>query len=479
MKNPIKLFAIIFSLVLIWSCTKKDEPINKPPIETQTHNLTIFIVNDQHARLNNFEKIKYIVDKEEQNTEVIVACGGDIFSGNPVVDNHAEKGYPMIDVMNECGFDVAVVGNHEFDYGEDILDDRFKQSDFSWICANVDMSGTNVTEPLEYVSIATDSLKITFVGFIETNGKPGEVIPSTHPWKVQNFTFQKYEDVIAQYSNVKQKESADLYIALTHLGHYSDFNIANNYPYFDLIIGGHSHWVIDTTVNNIPVFQAGSYLNYLGKIKLRIKDKELVSTDFELIDLDGYTNFDAGLKAKIDDYTDSPELDEVIGYSGINHLAGYNVGCFYTDALRIKMDVDVSFQNSGGIRDNLDEGDITKREIYAIAPFNNGTVIYTMTVAEIKDFLKGSASGFYYSGIIAEQDGDAVVIKDEGGLVLDDNMSLVVGLNDYIPAVYEDYFPSNGEVQSLTAAETIIAYLQNTNESVFYPECGRYFKYNN
>jgi 2',3'-cyclic-nucleotide 2'-phosphodiesterase (5'-nucleotidase family) len=140
------------------------------------------------------------------------------------------------------------------------------------------------------------------------------------------------------------------------------------------------------------------------------------------------------------------------------------------------MEVDASFQNSGGIRADLNQGDITIREIYEITPFNNGTVIYTMTVSEIKNFLT-NGSGFYYSGIIVEQDGNRINIKDDSGQMLNDNETLTVGLNDYIPAVYENLFPEDGERQQLTDAATIITWLDHNSEPVNYPECNRYFRY--
>ena len=64
------------------------------------------------------------------------------------------------------------------------------------------------------------------------------------------------------------------------------------------------------------------------------------------------------------------------------------MGCFYTDALTGVREADISLQKSGGIRSTLDEGDITKREIYEISPFHNGTIVYNMSVAEFKNFLK-------------------------------------------------------------------------------------------
>jgi 5'-nucleotidase/UDP-sugar diphosphatase len=487
-KTTLALFKAIFKksiaflvIVFIVSCSLDNEGSkNGQPI---TKNLTIFFVNDQHGQLENFSKIKQIVDEEKQETNVIVACSGDIFSGNPVVDNYEEKGYPIIDVMNRVGFDISVIGNHDFDYGEFVLKDRMEQADFDWICANVDMGSTGIPEPLEYNTISIGGMKVTFLGLVETNGKENATIPSTQPWKVQNITFQRPENVVSQYANIKGQENSDLYIALTHLGHngyggeLGDFQLAGQFPYFDLIIGGHSHVLLDTVINNIPIFQAGCYLNYLGKIELSVKEKKIEFVDFDLINLNIYSDYDAELMGVIDGYNNSTSyLNDVIGFSHL-YYAVYRVGCFYTDALRGAMNVDVSFQNTGGIRSDLDEGDIARREIYEISPFNNGTVIYHMSVSEIKTFLQESASGFYYSGIQIEQISSDIQIKDLSGNIIADNTVLSIGINDYIPAVYDSYFPTSGEVQSLTAAETLIFYLEYINDQVNYPDSNRYFRY--
>jgi hypothetical protein len=99
-----------------------------------------------------------------------------------------------------------------------------------------------------------------------------------------------------------------------------------------------------------------------------------------------------------------------------------------------------------------------------------------MTVLEIKKFLKDSGSGFYYSGIEIKQDGQDVIIRDLEANNLDDDQILRVGMNDYIPAVHDVYFPEIGTVQELTDAETIIEYLKNSNTAVDYPNADRYFR---
>lgn len=467
---------LLILAVFVFGCSKENAK------NESTKNLTLFFVNDIHGQIDNFSKVKHIVDAERLNTNVIIASSGDMFSGNPVVDNYDEKGSPMIDIMNQIGFDISVIGNHEFDYGVNALKNRIEQSDFPWICANVNVNNTGVPQPAAYSTLTVGDLKVTFLGLVETGGSNNSIIPSSHPWKVKDFTFQQAENIVGDFMNTKSEEDADLFIALSHLGHsgyegeMGDFQLAGQNFFFDLIIGGHSHAVIDTTIANIPVFQAGAYLHNLGKIELTVKNKSIQSVNFSLINLDEYSEFDTDLQAVIDEYNNLPYLYEVIGYSHQYHDK-YQVGCFYTDAMRLQMNVDVAFQNTGGVRSPLNEGDITKREIYEISPFNNGTVIYEMSVAEIKEFLIGSESGFYYSGIIIRKIGDNIQIKDLQERDIPNDHILKVGINDYIPAVHEIYFPNNGTVQPLTAAETLISYLENINSQVNYPNCNQYFRY--
>ena len=253
-------------------------------------------------------------------------------------------------------------------------------------------------------------------------------------------------------------------------------NVYENKPYFDLIIGGHSHSRTNTSVNNIPIFQAGSNLDYLGKIKLTINDATIESISHELIDLSTYTSFDTTIKEIVDLYNEDANLDEVIGFAEGYHSRA-EVGCFYTDALRNEMNVDLTFQNTGGVRADLNEGDVLKREIYTIDPFNNGSVTYTMTVGEIETFLKESRIAIYYSGVLINQVNSEVEISTLNNELFNDSTSLTIGLNDYIPAVYDTYFTQVPNYKPYTTAEAIINYLETNSTPINYIDCNNYFKF--
>ena len=469
-----KLILVLFVLSFTF-CSKDNNSITPENQETKKH-ITIFHINDPHGSIENFSKIKYLIDKEKKLTNVLFVVAGDIFSGNPIVDNHEEKGFPIIDLMNKTGIDIAVLGNHEFDYGETILNNRINQSEFDWICANIDTKNSTIPQPKAYKTLTVDDIKVTFLGLVETNGSDNEVIPSTHPWRVQNFTFTNYSEIIRDYSNLKSTENSNVYIGLTHLGLNTDISIANEHPFLDIIIGGHSHSIANQKENDTYIYQAGSYLRNLGKISVTINEDKSISANYELINLSTVYEFDQTVQNTIGNYNENSDLDEVIGFSGAYHNKP-QVGNFYTYSLLNEMNVDLTFQNTGGIRNTLDEGDITKREIYAIDPFNNGSVTYNMKIGDIKYFLEESREGLYYAGLTIEQSGDDIIIKNDAGEILNDNTEITLGINDYIPAVHSNYFTSTPTFKEFTTAETIINYLNNNSATVNHTQYSNYFKY--
>ncbi|MDW7692512.1 5'-nucleotidase C-terminal domain-containing protein [Flammeovirgaceae bacterium SG7u.111] len=467
---------LLLPFLFLFAC--KDEPTPVGSKTGEKEQLTIFFLNDQHGQLNDFPKVKYLVEKERAAKNTLLVCAGDIFSGNPIVDQYSEKGFPMVDVMNKVGIDISVLGNHEFDYGIDVLKERMGQAEFEWVCANVDMLNSGVPQPNAFKTLEVGELKVTFLGLVETFGKDDDIIPSTHPWRVAQLSFERHYDIAGDFEQLKDEEDADLLIALTHLGSSSDISLAEDFPFFDAIIGGHSHEVIDRKINGIPVVQAGSYLSYLGKMELTIQDREIAETSVQFINLDTASSYDEPLAKVIADYNDAPEFDKVVGFANSHHSRN-ELGCFYTTALKEYFGTDISFQNGGGIRANIDEGDITALEIFNMDPFNNQGVVFTLTVGEIKEFFAQTGAGLHVSGISLERDERRVVIRDEAGKELSDDETLTIGINDYIPAVYDSYFSlEKAEIKEITTAEAIIQYLSN-NPTVDYEGCSRYFDYDN
>ena len=465
-------------LLLSVSCNKENTGTTGEQ-EDNPEELVIFHFNDAHGRLNNFAKIKKIVDNQSEKTPVILVSAGDIFSGNPVVDNYPDKGYPMIDMMNFVGVDLSVLGNHEFDYGETILSQRLEQSEFPWICANITTEGSEIPQPEPWATISREGIDVTFVSFVETGGKEDDVIPSTHPWRVKNFVFKPYEEVVSEYTHIREETQSDVVVALTHLGKYRDFELAETDPFMDVIIGGHSHSILrDEIVNGVPVCQAGDNLNYLGKITVKFNEAGAIDTvESFLIDLNAYAQEDAKALDKINAYEEEVNLDEQLGESGAYHPKS-DVGCFYTDAIMRQLQVDITLQNSGGVRAPLDQGPITKREILTIDPFNNGSVIYSLTVGEIEDFLESSGAGMFYAGVKITQEGQDVELRNLSGDLLPDAQEMKLGINDYIAAVHDGFFDNyEPNIQDYTTAELMMQFLRGTDSPIDYTGCTHYFRY--
>ena len=112
-------------------------------------------------------------------------------------------------------------------------------------------------------------------------------------------------------------------------------------------------------------------------------------------------------------------------------------------------------------------------------PFNNGSVIFTQTAGEIKNFFRQTGAGLHVSGITFKQEGNDLVMFDENGNEISDEVELTIGINDYIPAVYDTYFSfDDADIQQLTTAETIIAYLKTIDATLDYENCNSFFRYN-
>ncbi|MDX1760671.1 MAG: metallophosphoesterase [Christiangramia sp.] len=465
------LFKLLALLVFLNSCSTDETKKATDPVPSDSpESIVIYTINDVHGKINNFAKVKAIIDEEkETESQVFFVAGGDLFSGNPIVDYHPEKGFPVIDLMNRSGIDVSALGNHEFDYGQDILNTRMEQAEFPFLCANVQNATGSLDAPKGQVNIEKDGFEIAFIGVVETNS-PGD-IPSTHPKKVSGLDFYEGLDAVSEYRENEGVKNADLVVALTHYGSWGDEKILQNNDFVDLVIGGHNHAIYNREVNGRHMVQSGSNLEYLTKLSLEVMAGEVVGYNYELISLENETEEDAELAKLIADYNNQPEFFEEIGTSLQDHDRG-ETGCFYTDALRSVTGADLIFQNYGGIRAGLDYGSITPFDVYTIDPFGNGFDTFTMSIRELKDFLNSEdAPSLAYSGLDITRENGQLHFYDSEGNELEDDESLVLGLNDYISNVYPEFFGSPLKTYEKTTAEYLIDYLEQYQSVIDYEGC--------
>lgn len=454
----LSLFAAVLS-----ACSSGTDPLPKvePTPPKSFTEIVIFSVNDVHGRIYNFPKLKTLLDQErEKSDKVFFVSAGDLFSGNPIVDFHPEKGFPLIDLLSKTGLDVNVIGNHEFDYGQEALSARINQASFEFVCYNVDGGSGALAQVPEYTVIEKGGVKIAFVGVVETSTPGG--YPLTHPRKIEGLTFVDGNAGFSKFSNLKNETGADLLVALTHQGEVSDEALLRANPFIDLVIGGHTNKEYGIAVGEDFMVMSGAHLETLGKTTIKLYEDGTTDYSWQLINLDNLNiSENAELADLVNTYNNKPEFYEVIGSSAINHSRD-ETACFYTDALRQVSDSDFIIQNRGGVRANLDQGEVTPFDIYTIDPFGNGFETYNFTVAEMENVLESIPTSYSYSthyNLIFQ--GEQIEIADVQGNLLDDNTSVTLSINDYLTNVFSSLFAEPNYIYDLTTADYLIEFFRS------------------
>ena len=172
------------------------------------------------------------------------------------------------------------------------------------------------------------------------------------------------------------------------------------------------------------------------------------------------------------------EFDAVVGTTTTTLDDIGEAGCFFTTALKERLQVDVSIQNLGGLRSQIYQGEITKFKIYQLYPFNSQSVIYHVTVGELKTFLIETSLAIAFTGMSITRSGDEIVISDSSGNLIDDTASITLGMNSFIPALYEDYFPfDDADIKDFTTAEALVDYLIDDQNTINFEDRNRLFAY--
>jgi len=444
-------------------------------ISSAQEKVVIFSINDIHSRIENFSKIKPLIDNERgKGNKVFFVSAGDIFSGNPIVDNYSEKGFPIIDLLNRTGLDISVIGNHEFDYGQNVLSDRISQANFPFVCANFSGGKGELSNVKGVEIIEKDGFSIAYIGAIET-GNFGR-FPLTHPKKVKGLFFTNPIQVFEEYKMLNENSDIDLVVALTHLGKNGDEKILEKFNYIDLVIGGHSNHIYGKRHKNGYMIMSGKNLEMISKTTLSVSQGKIIDFQFEKIDLSNVSlEKDQNIDLLIQKYKDNPSFYKKIGFSSVDHTRG-ETGCFYTEAIRETTNADIVIQNNGGIRGNLKKGVIRPLDIYTIDPFGNGIDNFLIAPAELNFFLKKYSKRFYISSslnIEKKNNGDLEIYRNGEKIGEDEKISLA--MNDYISNTYSEYLPEPLYSYPSTTAEYLIRFLNNHNgEDLNFENCSNF-----
>ena len=454
-----------------------------------TNSLVILHTNDEHGVIENFGKIAWQKQQyEDEYDDVLLVSGGDAFSGSPIVDEYVIdgenlRGKPMIDTMSAAGYDAMVIGNHEFDYGQERLQASMEDADFPMILANMEVDPTEayMDEPDSYVSLETDfGAEVSMLGLVQVSGD----YPSTLPDNLYGLDFLDPVDTALDYSYLD--DDSDLFVGLTHLGHSWDQELAEAMGELDVIVGGHSHTVVDNPefTNDVLVTQAGDDTTYLGKIEILFDgDNNVISREGELLEVADIEGTDEDVEALITEFEEN--VEEIFARE-LNYLedpisGNDNLGGLMTDAIveseniedSYSENIDFSFQNNGGIRVNeLEEGPLTVGDIFELEPFGNHVIVYEMSYEDIESLIEYSfnrrgsidlqVGGLLYD-VKVNEIGAAVgaELYDLDGDELDEDETYYVGLNQYIASSYEFEAQDDGQDTYIRANDTIIEFVED------------------
>lgn len=394
--------------------------------------LVILHTNDMHGRavatddVLGYARIASLKKNlEAQGAEVLLVDAGDFSQGTPIVN--LGYGKNAVEFMNATGYDVATLGNHEFDWGADNMLQNMENAQFAVLCANLTRTADN--------TLVMEANKIfeTAIGKVGVFGlATPETMTKAHPDKVKGITFAQAEELYAvAAAQVAELEAAgcDMIVCLAHLGD-ADESITNrsidvlaNVTGIDLFIDGHSHTTIDGGVVEGETLRVstGEYSEAIGYVVA----EKVIEDDVTSIALTAglYTLADnaeaalalgAGLAideevaavvnaidAKVEEELSATFAKTEVLLDG-NRAPGVrtqetNLGDFAADAILWSAKqalgedaVDAALTNGGGIRASIEVGDVTMKTMKTVFPFGNEVATLTLTGAELLEALEAA-----------------------------------------------------------------------------------------
>ena len=401
--------------------------------------IIILHTNDVHCGI--MDKIGYdglmLYKKELQKKYkyVLTVDVGDHIQGGTI--GLISKGEDIINIMNEIGYDVAILGNHEFDYGVEQLDKCKSKLNCSYICANYCLTKDKkpIYDPYKIIEVGTK--KIAFIGVAtpQTISKTflHEILDEDNNIKYDFLTDnngQKLYSTIQKYITEVKEKGANYVIILAHLGNEGDApyeftsdGFLANIEGVDAMLDGHTHRVYsqkskDKNGKNITLCQTGTKLANIGVLKIATDGtitSELISEVPEPNDKTSALSVKRGdinrwVDKDMNDYLGgiealhADELNEVIGKvdfdmkinadsSGdskkqISRSEEVSLGDLVADAIRAAGNGEIGLINAGSIRADLFNGEITYGEVLNVLPFSADIIVKEIPGKNILDALE-------------------------------------------------------------------------------------------
>ena len=471
---------------------------------TDADHLVILHTNDTHSSIDpdskdngGIARRKAIIDSVRgSRSNVLLIDAGDAVQGSlyfTIFGGEVER-----ELMNRLGYDIRILGNHEFDRGVESLAQEWSKVDATRISTNYDMSGS----PLQdlFVPSALKEIAGHKIGFIGLNLDPAGIIAE------ENFSGVKYQDALqrANEEAAKLRENgAEMVIAVSHLGYETatgidDLDIAAESKDIDIIIGGHTHTAIDPSDpqsprwrvanaegDSVTIVQTGARGFAVGEIDINLATGEVTP---KLIRVNNRldTRSDTAFARLIDPYR-----------TKVDSLRSYRIGespnefertstrmlNLFSDFVRTRgaeicgKPVDLSIMNKGGIRNSIAKGTITKGEIIDVAPFENRIVVLDISGADLLDniaIMAGQEGQGVSSNVSVLYDPETHTINNAtvDGKAIDPDARYRVATIDYL-AAGNDYMTPLKRARTLARSkeilyEALISYIEKGRlDSIF------------
>ena len=393
-----------------------------------TGHIVILHTNDVHGAISSYAKVAALkAEYEAKGAEVLLMDAGDYIQGEPYVS--VSQGETAIRLMNYVGYDVATIGNHEFDYDMEGALAAIERADFPYVSCNFyheenGVAGDNVLDSYQVLEVG--GVKIAFVG-ITTPESFTKSTPAYFMDAGQNeyiYGIDGGDDGQALYDAVQKAIDeawlyADFVIGLGHLGvdgsssPWTSREVIQHTVGFNAFIDGHSHTVMagetvrDAEGNPVLLTQTGCYLGNIGRMTIdtdRNFTTELISStnvnpfnETLILQTDWINAVDDMLGEKIAESPVNFYINDPVTGDRLIRSQETNMGDLVADGIYAyfneieQLDCDIAIMNGGGIRADVPAGDWTYMTCKTVSPFGNVACLMSVTGAQIQNALEFGA----------------------------------------------------------------------------------------
>ena len=389
----------------------------------------------------------------------LLVDAGDAWQGTYI--SNENKGQAVTRIMSLLRYDAQAVGNHDFDWGQDVLRQRSQEAGFPFLCANcADASGAVPSYLKPYAIKDLGIVKVAMIGLI----LPGaaSIIKDT---SVAGLHFLPLASTVRKYLP-EMKQQADLVIAVTHVGieplvPAGDRALAVAVPELDVIVGGHSHTALRaaTTVGTTIIVQTGAYAANVGDLELvvdpaRKKISAAPTRSNELIPVASLSGPKSDIVKQIQSIVEDRKAEGTkyterrvgtLAHALENPRAECGLGNMIADGIleygrQQGWKSDVAFYNMAGVRASLPAGDITYGQLYQVLPFTNVVMNLDLTGTQLRavfEAASGNAGRLHVGGgsftyHVENAAGHRLLSATVGGAPLDEARVYHVATIDYL-----------------------------------------------